>query len=87
MRIIPLAINDKNIIIQKADRYIKEDEIKLAIEDIVKDNQLELSLEKKIDLSNICDSMFSIMYKGVATIIEKINDKELYINKIVFEVC
>lgn len=85
-RIIPFTIDNKDVLVKKANRYINENEIKEVIEDII-ENNLEIPQDKFIDLSNICDSMFSIMYKGVATIIEKINDKELYINKIVFEVC
>jgi hypothetical protein len=85
-RVIPFTIDNKDVLVKKANRYINENEIKEVIEDII-ENNLDFPEGKFIDLSNICDSMFSIMYKGIATIIEKINDKELYINNMVFEVC
>jgi hypothetical protein len=86
-RIIPVKIKDKSIIVQKvSDRYIKEDEIKLAIEDIIKDNNLILEENKRVDLSSICDLMFSIAYKGIIKTIENINNKEILIENIIFEV-
>jgi hypothetical protein len=88
MRIIPIEIQDKKVLVQKeTDRYIKEDEIKLVLQDIIKDNQLQLEENKKYDLSSICDSMFSIIYKGIIKSIENINDKDLQIDNIIFEVC
>jgi hypothetical protein len=87
-RVIPLTIKDKNILIHKADRYINENEIREVIVDIV-ENNLEIPKDKLIDLSSICDSMFNIMYKGVITMWENINDNDehIRIDKMLFEVC
>jgi len=86
-RILSLIINDKNIIIQKeGDRYISDRDIKEVIEDLITNN-LELPTNKLIDLSNICDLMFSIVYKGIVKTIENINNKDVSIDNIVFEVC
>jgi len=87
MRTIPLTVNNRNILIQKeGNRYIKEIEIREVIEDIV-ENNLEIPIDKLINLSDICDKMFSIMYKGIITTIEKINGLETPTNNIVFEIC
>ena len=86
-KIIPLTINDKNIIIQKeGERYIPEREIKEVIQDII-ENNLEIPLGKSIDLSFICDSMFSIVYKGIITTIENINNVNVSVNNMIYEVC
>jgi hypothetical protein len=87
-RIIPITINNKNIVIQKVnDRYINEEDMKLAIEDIIKDNNLKLEENKKFDMSNICDLMFSIVYKGIVSTIENINNNNhITIENIIFEV-
>jgi hypothetical protein len=87
MRIIPIEIHDKKVLVQKeTDRYIKEDEIKLVLQDIIKDNQFKLEENKKYDLSSICDSMFSIIYKGIIKTIQNINNKEIPIENMIFEV-
>lgn len=85
-RIIPFTIDNKNIIVEKSERYISEDEIKEVIEDLITNN-LEIPKDKFIDLSNICNTMFSIMYKGIITTIEIINNIEIPIDNIVFQVC
>ena len=86
-KIIPLTINDKNIIIQKEwKRYIPEREIKEVIKDII-ENNLEIPLGKSIDLSFICDSMFFIVYKGIITTIENINNVNVSVNNMIYEVC
>jgi len=86
-KIIPLTINDKNIIIQKeGERYIPEREIKEVIQDII-ENNLEIPLGKSIDLSFICDSMFFIVYKGIITTIENINNVNVSVNNMIYEVC
>jgi len=86
-KIIPLTINDKNIIIQKeGERYIPEREIKEVIKDII-ENNLEIPLGKSIDLSFICDSMFFIVYKGIITTIENINNVNVSVNNMIYEVC
>ena len=86
-KIIPLTINDKNIIIQKeGERYIPEREIKEVIKDII-ENNLEIPLDKSIDLSSICDSMFYIVYKGIITTIENINNVNVSVNNMIYEVC
>lgn len=88
MRIIPLQIENKTVLVQKeTERYIKEDEIKLALQDIIKDNNLKLQENIRIDLSNVCDLMFSIIYKGIVKTVENINSKKISIENIVFEVC
>jgi hypothetical protein len=85
MRIIPIEIQDKKVLVQKdTDRYINENDLTLAIEDIIKDNILELKENIKIDLSSICDLMFSIIYRGIIKIEE---NKDVWIDNIVFEVC
>lgn len=86
MRTIEFDINDKKVLVQKDDRYIKEDEIRLVIEDIVKSN-VELSTNKKISLENLCDCFFSIVFKGIITTIQNINNKEIPITNMVFEIC
>lgn len=85
-RIIPFKINNKNVIVEKGDRYIKESEIKEVIQDLI-ENNLEMPRDKLIDLSDICNYMFSIMYKGIITTIEIINNIETPTNNIIFEVC
>jgi len=86
-KIIPLTINDKKIIIQKeGERYIPEREIKEVIQDII-ENNLEIPLGKSIDLSFICDSMFFIVYKGIITTIENINNVNVSVNNMIYEVC
>ena len=85
-RTIPFKINNKNIIVEKSERYISENEIKEVIEDLI-NNNLEMPQDKFIDLSNICNAMFSIMYKGIITTIENINNIEISIDNIVFQVC
>jgi hypothetical protein len=89
MRIIPIELDNKNILVQKTnDRYIREDDLKLAIQDIINDNQLDLIENMFIDLSKTCDLMFSIVYKGIIKTIKNINNKEeITIDNIVFEVC
>jgi hypothetical protein len=88
MRVIPIQIQNKNILVQKNnDNYIAENELKLALEDIIKDTQLELEENKKYDLSNFCDSMFSIIYKGIIKTLENINNNDISIENLIFEVC
>jgi hypothetical protein len=87
MKTIEFKINDKNILVEKDTDYItrnEEQEIKLVIEDIIKDNQLKLSEGKLFDLSLFTDSMFSILYKGIINTLE--NNKVL-IENIIFRVC
>ena len=84
-RIIPFTINNKNVIVEKGDRYIKESEIKEVIQDLI-ENNLDMPQDRFIDLSNICNYMFSIMYKGIVTTIETINNIEISTNNIIFEV-
>lgn len=86
-RIIPLKINDKNILVQKeSERYIPEKDIKEVIEDII-ENNLDFPQDQLINLENICDKMFSIIYKGIITTIEKINEIEIPIENIIFKIC
>jgi hypothetical protein len=76
MRVIPFEINNQNVLVQKeSERYIPEREIKEVIEDII-ENNLDFPTNKFIDLSSICDKMFSILYRGIVS-----NDN------ILFEVC
>jgi len=81
-----LTVKDKNILIQKGDRYISDNDIKSAIEDVINDNQLNLQIEHKIDLNDCCGLMFSVIYKGIVTIVEKINGVNTSIVNIVFEI-
>lgn len=84
MRIIPLEIQDKTVLVQKStDRYIKEYDLKLALEDIIRDNQLELKEDSRFDLSNICDLMFSVIYRGIIKFEE---NKDIWVENIIFEV-
>lgn len=64
-RTIEFNINNNKILVEKADRYIRESEIVLAIEDIIK-NLNVIQVGRSIDLSRTSDLMFSVMYQGVA---------------------
>lgn len=64
-RTIEFNINNNKILVQKADRYIRESEIELAIEDIVR-NLNVIQIGRNIDLSRTSDLMFSVTYQGVA---------------------
>jgi hypothetical protein len=74
-RTIEMTVNNKDIFVEKSERYINEGEIKEVIEDIIINN-LELPKDKKIDLSYICDSMFNILYKGIITMYEEITNNK-----------
>jgi hypothetical protein len=90
MKTIEFKINDKNILVEKDTDYItrnEEQEIKLAIEDIIKDNQLSLFEGKLFDLSLFTDSMFSIIYKGIINTLENINNNKISVENIIFRIC
>jgi hypothetical protein len=74
-RTIEMTVNNKEILVEKSERYINEGEIKEVIEDIIINN-ISLPENKKIDLSSICDSMFNILYRGIVTICEEITNKK-----------
>lgn len=65
-RIIPFTINNKNIIVEKSERYISENEIKEVIEDLI-NNNLKIPQDKFIDLSNICNAMLAMTVSAMAT--------------------
>lgn len=87
MRTIEFEINMEKVLVQKDERYVSEKDLKLVIGDIINDSSLEMIIDRKIDLSEFCTCLFSLVYKGIVTTIEKINDIDTPITNKLFQVC